>query len=420
MSSNKTCIVGLGYIGLPTAAVIALSKQHVIGLETNSSIVNTVNKGQIHIKERGLQEAVSKAVESKYLKATTIVEPADIFVIAVPTPFKNNNHEPDLSYIRSVAGMISAVLKPGDLVILESTSPVGTTELLREWLSAARGDLQFCGEGVNNADIYIAYCPERVLPGNTLYELVKNDRVIGGLCEESNKLAESFYKTFVEGECFKTNARTAEMTKLTENSFRDVNIALANELALISKNLNINVWELIDLANRHPRVNILNPGAGVGGHCIAVDPWFIVDKNPEALLIKQSRLINDRKPLEIVEDIKELCSNQGDIVINKIGLFGLSYKPDIDDLRESPSLEIALNLAEIYPEKVYAIEPNLPENEDIINNTISLISYDEAFSECDLIVILVPHTEFKEIFSTYTTKAQILDYCGLLHKKDSF
>jgi UDP-N-acetyl-D-mannosaminuronic acid dehydrogenase len=210
------------------------------------------------------------------------------------------------------------------------------------------------------------------------------------------------------------------MTKLTENSFRDVNIALANELALISKNLNINVWELIDLANRHPRVNILNPGAGVGGHCIAVDPWFIVDKNPEALLIKQSRLINDRKPLEIVEDIKELCSNQGDIVINKIGLFGLSYKPDIDDLRESPSLEIALNLAEIYPEKVYAIEPNLPENEDIINNTISLISYDEAFSECDLIVILVPHTEFKEIFSTYTTKAQILDYCGLLHKKDSF
>ena len=416
MESKKICIVGLGYIGLPTAAVLALSKQFVIGLDTNKDIVNNVNKGKVHIIEPGLLDAVNKAINSGYLEASNKPMPAEVFVIAVPTPFKNKNHEPDLSYIKSAADNISSVLKPGDLIILESTSPVGTSELLRTWLSRKREDLKFCGEGVSNPDIFIAYCPERVLPGNTLKELLNNDRVIGGLCEKSSDLAESFYKSFIQGNCFKTNARTAEMTKLTENSFRDVNIALANELSLICKKLDIDVWDLIELANMHPRVDILNPGAGVGGHCIAVDPWFIIDKSPEAELIKQARFINDRIPIEIVEEITNYCEERDDI---NIGIYGLTYKANIDDLRESPSMEIATKLIDKFPNRVFAVEPHVSGQEEEIKNKIPLVLHEEAISKCELIVILVPHQIFKNLFNSVPKNVHILDYCGLRKSRTS-
>ena len=416
MESKKICIVGLGYIGLPTAAVLALSKQFVIGLDTNKDIVNNVNKGKVHIIEPGLLDAVNKAIDSGYLEASNKPMPAEVFVIAVPTPFKSKNHEPDLSYIKSAADNISSVLKPGDLIILESTSPVGTSELLRTWLSRKREDLKFSGEGVSNPDIFIAYCPERVLPGNTLKELLNNDRVIGGLCEKSSDLAESFYKSFIKGNCFKTNARTAEMTKLTENSFRDVNIALANELSLICKKLDIDVWDLIELANMHPRVDILKPGAGVGGHCIAVDPWFIIDKSPEAELIKQARLINDRIPIEIVEEITNYCEERDDI---NIGIYGLTYKANIDDLRESPSMEIATKLIDKFPNRVFAVEPHVSGQEEEIKNKIPLVLHEEAISKCELIVILVPHQIFKNLFNSVPENLHILDYCGLRRSRTS-
>jgi UDP-N-acetyl-D-mannosaminuronic acid dehydrogenase len=416
MNTEKTCIVGLGYIGLPTAAIVALSKKYVIGVDVNESVVKTVNNGDIHIVEPGLLNAVDKAVSGGYLKAVVTPEPAEVFLIAVPTPFKDNDHKPDLSYIKAAAASISTVLKPGDLVILESTSPVGTTEMLRDWLASSRPDLVFPSKESDTPNIFIAYCPERVLPGNVIQELLENDRIIGGLCDESADNAACFYESFINGQCLKTNARTAEMAKLVENSYRDVNIAFANELALISKGLDINVWELIKLANRHPRVNILKPGAGVGGHCIAVDPWFIVDKSPdESLLIKQARLVNDQTPILIFENIVDVCLDRQiqkpDKI--KIGVFGLAYKPDSDDLRESPSLQITMMLSKRFPGQIYAVEPYINEMNEAINGAFTLISQNEALHFCDLIVILVPHTEFKKTFEVNKTEIDILDYCGL-------
>lgn len=417
MTVKSVCVVGLGYIGLPTAAIASLSGYQVLGLDVNKDIVDSLNCGKIHIVEPGLQEVVQQSVSNGSLKAISVAEPADVFVIAVPTPFKGLEHTPDLSFIQSVASMISPVLNKGNLVILESTSPVGTTENLRGWLSKNRPDLNFSVDKDSEPDVFIAYCPERVLPGNTLKELRENDRVIGGLCEKSSDLAVSFYSQFVTGKCYRTNAKTAEMSKLVENSYRDVNIAFANELATLSKELDINVWELINLANRHPRVNILYPGAGVGGHCIAVDPWFIISQNPEkSALMKQARLINDHKPQTIIHEVMNLfLTKKGDLLDNKnkIGLFGLSYKQDIDDLRESPAVIIAKKLVEEFPDQVYVVEPHITNKHEVLNSGLHLVSQEKAFLICNLIVFLVPHSQFKEALQTVSLDAQVLDYCGL-------
>src|SRR5688572_5896801 len=339
-------IVGLGYIGLPTAAMFASKKIKVVGVDINQHAVDTINRGAIHIVEPELDLLVHAAVSQGYLRAATRPEPADAFLIAVPTPFKAD-HEPDLRYVKAATTSIAPVLKKGDLVILESTSPVGTTEQLAQWLADARPDLSFPHQAAEQADVNVAYCPERVLPGKVVHELVSNDRVIGGMTRRCSQRATELYQAFVEADCIPTSARTAEMCKLTENSFRDVNIAFANELSIICDKLGINVWELIKLANRHPRVNILQPGPGVGGHCIAVDPWFIVDSAPEeARLIRTAREVNNSKPHWVMDKVEEAIEQatadgkQGKDLT--IAVFGLAFKPDIDDLRESPALDIAI------------------------------------------------------------------------------
>lgn len=325
-------------------------------------------------------------------------------MIAVPTPFKGTDYEPDLSYIESASKAIAPVLKKGDLVVLESTSPVGATEQMAEWLAEARPDLTFPQQGGENSDIRIAHCPERVLPGQVMRELIENDRIIGGMTAKCSEQAVDLYRIFVKGECLVTNARTAEMCKLTENSFRDVNIAFANELSIICDKLDINVWELIRLANHHPRVNILQPGCGVGGHCIAVDPWFIVNKTPDlAKIIHTARLVNDGKPEWVISKVNEAVieslQKTGKAINDiKIACLGLAFKPDIDDLRESPALKITEKLAEKYPNQILAVEPNVEDlPKKLADKNISLISVDEALKVADVVVVLVDHKEFKAI-----------------------
>ncbi len=411
MSFNTISVVGLGYIGLPTAAVLASRKVRVIGVDVNQHAVDTINRGQIHIVEPELDIIVHAAVTEGYLKATTIPEPAEAFLIAVPTPFKGD-HEPDLSYIESAATMIAPVLEKGNLVILESTSPVGATEKMVDWLSTARPDLTFPQIHGENSDIRVAHCPERVLPGHVIRELVENDRVIGGITPKCSEAATDLYKIFVEAECVITNARTAEMAKLTENSFRDVNIAFANELSIICNKLNIDVWELIRLSNRHPRVDILQPGPGVGGHCIAVDPWFIVNKNPdEAKLIHIARKVNDNKPDEVVKLIEDRARLLG---TKRIVCLGATFKPDIDDLRESPSVKIILSLLNKGYE-ILLVEPNidtLPPG--LFDQNCFLTSLDEILQnkEEQLISILVSHKEFIESGDLKTRTP--LDFCGVM------
>ena len=405
MSFETISVIGLGYIGLPTAAMFASRKKKVIGVDVNNSTVDTINRGEIHIVEPDLDMLVSAAVQQEYLKAVTIPEPADAFLIAVPTPFKTCETgeipEPDLTYIKSAAKAISPVLKKGDLVILESTSPVGATEQMSEWLAEARPDLSFPQTAGEFADINIAHCPERVLPGKVVTELVQNDRVIGGMSKRCSERSVELYKTFVMGECVVTNARTAEMAKLTENSSRDVQIAFANELSMICDELDIDVWELISLANRHPRVDILQPGPGVGGHCIAVDPWFIVSKTREtARLIHTARNVNDLKPEWVVNKVKLAVSNFLEANPTKtandvtVACYGLAFKPDIDDLRESPALEITKSIAENHLGKVLAIEPNV---EVIDLENVELVSLDESLTRTDVHVMLVDHKQFKKI-----------------------
>ena len=403
MPFQTISVVGLGYIGLPTAAVFASRKKQVIGVDVNQSAVDIINRGEIHIVEPDLDMVVHAAVTEGYLRATTRPEPADAFLIAVPTPFKGD-HEPDLTYIESASKSIAPVLKKGDLVILESTSPVGATEQMAAWLAEARPDLSFPQTHGESSDIRIAHCPERVLPGHVLRELVQNDRVIGGMTPKCSELAISLYKIFVQGECIVTNARTAEMCKLTENSFRDVNIAFANELSMICDKLQINVWELIQLANRHPRVNILQPGPGVGGHCIAVDPWFIVSKTPEqARLIRTAREVNDSKPQWVLDKVNEAVNDLLRMNPKKpvreltIACFGLSFKPDIDDLRESPAVSITKNIATNHPGRTLAVEPNISELPVKLKSNLTLTSLDEALAEADIIVLLVDHNEFKSV-----------------------
>lgn len=413
MSFNRVSVIGLGYIGLPTAAVIASRGIDVIGVDVNQHAVDTINKGEIHIVEPDLDIVVRSAVMTGKLKATVTPEPADAFLVAVPTPFKGENHEPDLSYIESAAKAIAPVLEKGNLVILESTSPVGATEKLAAWLAEARADLTFPQQKGDAADIKVAHCPERVLPGYVLQELVSNDRVIGGMSKACSDKAMSLYKTFVKGDCIITNARTAEMAKLTENSFRDVNIAFANELSLICDKLKINVWELIQLANRHPRVNILNPGPGVGGHCIAVDPWFIVNSCPEqAQLIRTAREVNDGKPHWVIEQV---CNAADEFKKPVVACLGLAFKADIDDLRESPALDIVKHLAEANVGDIIAVEPNiytLPKA--LENHNVTLDTLANALDKANVVVVLVDHKEFKAADKTAFAKKVVIDTRGIV------
>ncbi len=411
MSFKTISVIGLGYIGLPTAAMFASRKIKVIGVDVNQHAVDTINRGEIHIVEPELDMLVHASVTEGYLKAVTSPEPADAFLIAVPTPFKSSLNkeseseipEPDLTYIESAAKAIAPVLKKGDLVILESTSPVGATEQMAEWLAEARTDLSFPQHVGDDADVNVAHCPERVLPGHVVRELVENDRVIGGMTTKCSERAIELYKTFVEGDCVTTNARTAEMAKLTENSCRDVQIAFANELSIICDKLDIDVWELISLANRHPRINILQPGPGVGGHCIAVDPWFIVSKTPnEAQIIHTARKVNDAKPQWVINKVKIAIADflqenptktASDI---RISCFGLAFKPDIDDLRESPSLAIAQQIAKMHTSTVNYIEPNINELPSKVAENARLVNFEIAMTQTDIAVLLVDHKQFKQ------------------------
>lgn len=418
MSFNTIAVIGLGYIGLPTAAAFAASKKNVIGVDVNQHAVETINRGEIHIVEPDLDKVVKQAVEAGYLKAVTKPLPADAFLIAVPTPFKGD-HEPDMTFVESAARSIAPVLKKGDLVILESTSPVGATEQMAEWLAQARPDLTFPQQAGETADVNIAYCPERVLPGKVMVELIQNDRVVGGMTPRCSDRASELYKIFLKGECVITNSRTAEMCKLTENSFRDVNIAFANELSLICDKQGINVWELIRLANRHPRVNILQPGPGVGGHCIAVDPWFIVNQNPdEARLIHTARLVNDGKPHWVMDKVKAAvadCLMTTGKKANeiKIACFGLAFKPDIDDLRESPALEISHLIAEWDNSETLLVEPNIDTLPKIFHGHGKLVDTETALREADVLVMLVDHKQFKQIPADKVTQKWIVDTKGV-------
>lgn len=412
-------VVGLGYIGLPSAAAFASRGVKVIGVDVNEDAVSTINQGGVHIVEPELDIVVRATVTEGYLRATTKPEPADAFLIAVPTPFKGD-HEPDLSFVAAAARSIAPVLKKGDLVILESTSPVGATEQMAAWLAEARPDLTFPQHNGEESDIRIAHCPERVLPGHVLRELVENDRVIGGLTQKCSAAAVELYKIFVEGECIVTNARTAEMCKLTENASRDVAIAFANELSLVCDELGIDVWELIKLANRHPRVNILQPGPGVGGHCIAVDPWFIVHRSPEsARLMQTARLVNDGKPLWVEEKVHSAVASTAtargiEQSAIRIACMGLAFKPDIDDLRESPALEIAERLTEKYPGQVSIVEPNIDTLPDkLVRNGASLLDQEQVLKAADVVVMLVDHREFKQKVPVLRAGVTLVDTRGI-------
>ena len=387
MFNPEVVTIGLGYIGLPTSALIARNKIKVLGVDINQEAVDLINKGKIHIYEPDLEEIVSEAIQNDFLKADNVPSSANVFLIVVPTPFKGN-HEPDISYVESATNSVLPFLKEGDLFIIESTSPVGTTEKMASLIFKERPELE--------NKIHIAYCPERVLPGNIMYELVHNDRVIGGIDDESTEKAVNFYRRFVDGELFKTNARTAEMCKLVENSSRDVQIAFANELSLICDKANINVWELIKLANRHPRVNILRPGCGVGGHCIAVDPYFIVSHYPlESQLIGRAREINNYKAFWCVEKINnEILKFQNKNNRKpKVALMGLAFKPNIDDLRESPAKYIVERVMQNYENSnCLIVEPNIKSFKDEI-----LYSPSVAFEQADIVAILGAHDEFKEL-----------------------
>jgi UDP-N-acetyl-D-mannosaminuronic acid dehydrogenase len=393
-------LIGLGYIGLPTAALFASCGKKVIGVDVNPHLVDTINQGNVHTVEPGLNLSVRAALAEGCLRATTTPEPADVFLIAVPTPL-TDSHKPDLSYIESAARSIAPVLVKGNLVILESTSPVGTTEQLAGWLAEARPELSFPQQVGDVSGIRIAYCPERVFPSRIMDELAANDRVIGGMTPKCSEAAIALYKSFVRGECIATDARTAEMCKLAENSFRDVNIAFANELSMICDKQGIDVWELIKLANRHPRVNILQPGCGVGGHCIAVDPWFIVDNAPEdAKLIRTARAVNDAKSHWVIRKVDRAIKELVDLGISiddiHIACLGITFKPDIDDLRESPALKIAQFLAECHEGKVAIVEPNLQSLPDeLMRVSATLMTLDEAIAWAHVIVLLVDHSEFK-------------------------
>lgn len=397
----KACFIGLGYIGLPTAIITAKSGIDVIGVDIDKNVVESVNRGNLHIVENGLEELLTEVVSNKTLRASTTAEPSDAYFIVVPTPF-NDNHQPDISYVKAATLSIIPLLKENDLFVIESTSPVGTTEQMANLIFNKRPELK--------GKIHIAYCPERVLPGNIIYELVHNDRVIGGIDDASTVKAKEFYGKFVKGELHSTNARTAEMCKLTENSSRDVQIAFANELSLICDKAGINVWELINLANKHPRVNILQPGSGVGGHCIAVDPYFISSNYPtEAKLISKAREVNNYKAIWCAEKTRNTIQlfeieNQRKPTV---ALMGLAFKPNIDDLRESPAKFIATNVMHTCSDcDIFIVEPNIEQH-----SVFKLTDYKEAYSRADIVIFLTAHKEFFTL--PKDSSKVILDFCGI-------
>ena len=400
----EVVILGLGYIGLPTAALISNTNKFVFGVDTNQNVVDTINKGQVHIVEPELDIAVEKAVKGGFLKASTRAVAANTYLLAVPTPFKSDN-KPDISFVKAATSSVLNLLKAGDLFIIESTSPIGTTENIADYIYSSRPELR--------NEVYIAYCPERVLPGNAMKELVNNDRAIGGINNESTEKAVLFYKKFVNGSLHKTNARTAEMCKLVENSSRDVQIAFANELSMICNKAKINVWELIDLANKHPRVNILKPGCGVGGHCIAVDPYFILSDYPkESRIIGTAREVNNYKSFWCAEKIQS-TKLKFQIEFGRepsIALMGLAFKPNIDDLRESPAKYIVQKvLQNANNEAHYIVEPNIEEHK-----VFKLTNYKLAVQKADIIIFLVAHKEFKRI--RLSKEKIVLDFCGAMVK----
>ena len=400
----KACFMGLGYIGLPTAIIAAKHGVDVVGVDINAKVVEVTNQGKLHIIEPGMEEMLQEVLAAGKFKAYTTPQLSDAYFMVVPTPFKGD-HEPDVSYVEAATRAVLPLLKEGDLYVIESTSPIGTTEMMADIIFAERPELK--------DKIYIAYCPERVLPGNVIYELVHNDRVIGGLTPESTDKAIEFYSQFVQGQLHKTNSRTAEMCKLTENSSRDVQIAFANELSLICDKAGINVWELINLANKHPRVNILQPGCGVGGHCIAVDPYFITADYPaESKIIASARQINNYKSFWCAEKVKstmlefELKNNRKPVV----AMMGLAFKPNIDDLRESPSKTIVGKVMQMCNNAdILIVEPNVEEHK-----TFKLTPYQEAFDKADIVVMLTAHDQFKAL--PYDENKVILDFCGIYKK----
>ncbi|WP_298090594.1 UDP-N-acetyl-D-mannosamine dehydrogenase [uncultured Sphingomonas sp.] len=404
-------VMGLGYIGLPTAAVIARTGARVLGIDVSATVVDTVNEGRVHIEEVDLDGLVSGVVARGTLRASTQVAPADIFVIAVPTPF-TGDHQPDIAYVLQAATSIAAVLKVGDTIILESTSPVGTTEQVRDLIAQLRPDLKVPGRCTDQPDISIAYCPERVLPGRILVELIDNDRVIGGITPRCARKALAFYRRFVRGACVTTTARAAEMTKLTENAFRDVNIAFANELSLVADRLGVDVWEVIRLANRHPRVNILSPGPGVGGHCIAVDPWFLVAAAPEQTpLIRTAREVNDGKTDHVVAQAEALLGATGDA---PVACLGLAFKANIDDFRESPALRVVQALADRHAGRIRVVEPYAPALPPALADTGALlVDIDTALETCPVLIVLVDHDLFRSIPLEERRTKRVLDTRGL-------
>lgn len=408
---RKVAVVGLGYVGLPTAAVIARSGLEVVGVDINKSVVDTVNDGRIHIAEHDLEDLVRETVKAGRLRATVTPEPVDAFMIAVPTPV-NSDNTPNMALVDNACAAIAPVLKKGDIVIIESTSTVGTTERAADHFAKARPDLTFPKTHPETSDVLMAYCPERILPGATLRELVENARIIGGLDERSSVRAREVYGHFVQGEMISTHARAAEMSKLTENAFRDVNIAFANELSMVCEELDIDVWSVIRAANLHPRVNILQPGAGVGGHCIPVDPWFIINQAPKtANLMRTARLTNHEKTHRVVGRIVAAAESKD----TPIALLGLSYKPDIDDLRESPSLEILDSLLEQNFRRVMVVEPNigrLPAAYE--GKPATLVDLEKALSEAEVVAILVNHSDFRSKKELIKGHNRIIDPVGAL------
>ncbi len=385
-------MVGLGYIGLPTAAVIAQSGCTVLGLDVKQNVVDTINRGEIHIEEHDLDVLVRDMVACGRLSAAMEARASDVFLIAVPTPFVGD-HVPDITYVLDAAKRIAPVLKKDDLVILESTSPIGTTEKMAALLTEERPDLKIAKDGESDMDVHVAYCPERVLPGQIIAELVANDRSIGGITPQCAAKAREFYRIFVKGECIETTAATAEMVKLVENASRDVSIAFANELSLIADKMNLNVWDVIELANRHPRVNILQPGPGVGGHCIAVDPWFLVDSAPDVTpLIATARNINDGKSDYVIGRVEAMAQANPNA---KIACLGLAFKANIDDFRESPALKVAQAVATKFGERVQIVEPYAQElPESFIGTGANLTALDDALASCEIVALLVDHKAF--------------------------
>ena len=396
---KSICVIGLGYIGLPTASLLGTKGFDVLGVDVSENVVNTINEGKIHIVEPDLDILVKSSVNAGNLKASLTPRESDVFVLAVPTPFKDN-HEPDLHYIEEATKAICPYVRPGNLVILESTSPVGTTDttvarILREY-----------GHDTEN-DVFVAHCPERVLPGRILVELVENDRIVGGINPRSTKCAAEFYRSFVRGEVLETNAVTAELTKLTENAFRDVNIAFANEMSLICDKLGVSIWDLIRLANRHPRVNILQPGPGVGGHCIAVDPWFIIASDREnSGLLQAARRVNDHKPNWVIKKVREKAAK---FKHPTIACLGLAFKADVDDLRESPAVKIVNELRKAELGDIVVCEPNVKSHPEY-----DLVSLEDALSSADIVLLLVDHREFKALKASDFNEKILIDTRGAI------